>query len=474
MSNFHKQAMNFVYQQVLHRLLGFFNRLERVALQLLIQRLLVAAGGLDRIGSYRIMVIHEGGKECAYTLALLRAAQLSIAGRSPTTFTLRVAVLRQPRITAQVMKRIHVQCSELFLYDDSRVELLLVDEQGVHDLYTVQDTADVSPTMARQQVLMSGHLSQGDVRATFFYGDFLSRAKLYHRACSWGGEVDALIDRRPPTHLDEYAEWVLKVAAQHGYSLSDLQGGEFETAVKMCSRLDDDFKHTLCLPFDTQASPAPVGITIINVFDCLSCEVDVLNSQVLMFVEGVRTSKLLHFEEPQTAAVLLAAHLHGLRSSCKYDVDYDQGASAYLRKTANENRDNFRFKGQLVKALNALLNTPKKFAKLRVLAEQYLEELHGVSDEQLRCSICSPFVNQARGLELFLQQGYPEKLHKISEIRRVLINPEHASEVDLSWLETISGLSLGSLQKLYQMPQSDVNLIATMRAHDPSREAQSL
>lgn len=474
MSHFHKQAMSFVYQQVLHRLLGFFNRLERVALQLLIQRLLVAAGGLDRIGSYRILVIHEGGKECAYTLALLRAAQLSIAGRSPTTFMLRVAVLRQPRITAQVMKRIHVQCSELFLYDDSRVELLLVDEQGVHDLYTGQSPEDVSSATVRQQVLMSGHLSQGDVRATFFYGDFLSRAKLYQQACLWGDAVDALIDRRPPTHLDEYAEWVLKVAVQHGYSLSDLQGGEFEAAVKMCSRLDDDFKHALCLPFGTQTDPWPQGITIINVFDCLSCEIDVLNSQVLMFVEGVRASKLLHFEEPQTAAVLLAAHLHGLRSSCKYGIDYDQGASAYLRKAATENKDNLRFKGQLVKQLNALLNTPKKLNKLRVLAEQYLEELHGVSDEQLRCSICSPFVNQAQGLEHFLQQGYPEKLPKMGEIRRVLIDPEQASEVDLSWLESISGLSLGSLQMLYQMPQSDVNLIATMRAHDPSREVQSL
>ena len=73
-----------------------------------------------------------------------------------------------------------------------------------------------------------------------------------------------------------------------------------------------------------------------------------------------------------------------------------------------------------------------------------------------------------------MQQGYPEKLHKMSDIRRVLINPAHASQVDLCWLEAISGLSLGALQTLYQMPQSDVNLIATMRAHDPSREAQSL
>lgn len=69
MNNFHEQAMGFVYQQVLHRLLGCFSRPERIALQLLIQRLLVAAGGVERIGNYRVMVVHEGGKECAYTLA---------------------------------------------------------------------------------------------------------------------------------------------------------------------------------------------------------------------------------------------------------------------------------------------------------------------------------------------------------------------------------------------------------------------
>ena len=74
MNNFHEQAMSFVYQQMLNRLLGFFSRSERIALQLLIQRLLVAAGGIDRIGHYRVMVVHEGGQESAYSLAFLRAA----------------------------------------------------------------------------------------------------------------------------------------------------------------------------------------------------------------------------------------------------------------------------------------------------------------------------------------------------------------------------------------------------------------
>lgn len=134
MSTFHEQAMSFVYQQVLHRLLGLFNRHERVALQLLIQRLLVAAGGIERIGHFRVMVVHEGGKESAYTLAFLRAAQLSISARAPDTFILRLVVLRQPRLTPSVMTRFQSQCNELFLYDDGRVELLHVDESGAQIL----------------------------------------------------------------------------------------------------------------------------------------------------------------------------------------------------------------------------------------------------------------------------------------------------------------------------------------------------
>lgn len=93
MTNIHEQAMNNVYQQVLQRLLSFFSRAERTALQLLIQRLAVAAGGMEQMGSYKVLAIQSGSRDCCYTLALLRAAQLTIATRAPATFQLRVATL---------------------------------------------------------------------------------------------------------------------------------------------------------------------------------------------------------------------------------------------------------------------------------------------------------------------------------------------------------------------------------------------
>ncbi len=131
MSAIHEQAMNYVYQQVLQRLLGYFSRAERTALQLLIQRLIVAAGGIERISSFKVLVAFGGGKDSAYTLAFVRAAQLSIACRAPGTFNLRVANRRHAGMTPAVMDNIDRSYGALFLYDDPRVEMLVFDNQYV-------------------------------------------------------------------------------------------------------------------------------------------------------------------------------------------------------------------------------------------------------------------------------------------------------------------------------------------------------
>lgn len=82
------------------------------------------------MGRYRVMVVHEGGKECAYTLAFLRAAQLSIAGR----FAAHLYIAHTMRLwmAANMMERIQTQCSELFIYDGGQRGVnVLVDERAL-------------------------------------------------------------------------------------------------------------------------------------------------------------------------------------------------------------------------------------------------------------------------------------------------------------------------------------------------------
>lgn len=476
MSTFHEQAMSFVYQQVLHRLLGLFNRHERVALQLLIQRLLVAAGGIERIGHFRVMVVHEGGKESAYTLAFLRAAQLSISARAPDTFILRLVVLRQPRLTPSVMTRFQSQCNELFLYDDGRVELLHVDESGAQILNRHTLLNERPPELNRMQVLMSGHLSQGEARVTFLYADLLSRAKLFRTACLWGSPVSALIDRRPPQHLGEYAQWMLRVAEHLGYVRPTGYGNAIAEAVHVCTTLDDDFKYLLCQQPPAGEAYQPMtgsGMAIINVFDCLSHETEVLSSPALLFTEGPWPAQTFNIEEPQVAVILIAAHVQGLRSHYQTGNDYCSGVCHYLQNISAENALNERYKGQLTKLICATFNTPKRIQKLRLQMEQYLNDIHGLTNEQLNCLIESPFVEQGAGLVAFLQRHYPDKLQWANDLHHALGAHDEACARHSAWLQSISGLPLGSLQMLYTMRKVDCvagqSLIDLMCTHDPHK-----
>lgn len=481
MNNFHEQAMSFVYQQVLHRLQGFLERTERIALQLLIQRLLVAAGGLERLAQYRVMVVLEGGRECAYTLAFLRAAQLSIAGRHPDTFILRVAILQQPRLTPKVLELIQAQCNELFLYDDHRVELLSVDDNGVRRLDKHMGVITQPSARDRTRMLMSGHLTRGDARGTFFYADLLARAKLFSSAFEWEQPADAVIDRRPPRHLGTFMAWIQRVASQRGHAGQPVNRDDLHASVRLCSCLDDDYKDELCLPSNDQpCSPltACKYITVLNVFDCLFTDIDMFNSRLLTFLRGSFALNDLDLEEPQVAVVVLAAHLQGLRTACEQRLTYSAGVEMYWQQAATQYPPNDRLKGQLIKLLGAAFNTPRRIDKLRLITSRYLDELHGVSEVQLSCLIYSPFVNEGQNLELFLRNCYPDKLQFINEYHQKMIGKPLLTPVDMTWLEHVSGLTLSSLQVLYRMKhiqfREDDSLMTSLWASDPHKQPWAL
>ncbi len=191
MSAIHEQAMNYVYQQVLQRLIGHFNRAERTALQLLIQRIVVAAGGMEQVGDYKVLVAHGGGEVSSYTLALLRAAQLSIAGRAPRTFQLRVATLRHSGMTQGTLDTLHRGYSQLFFHDDPRVELLMVENHQVLPFNHQRPASATGREASQRNMLMMGHLSSGDVRATLCNETYLALGDFYQRVTAWDGGVHA-------------------------------------------------------------------------------------------------------------------------------------------------------------------------------------------------------------------------------------------------------------------------------------------
>jgi len=463
MSAIHEQAMNYVYQQVLQRLIGHFSRAERTALQLLIQRIVVAAGGMEQIGDYKVLVTHGAGAGSSYTLALLRAAQLTMAGRAPRTFQLRVATLRHTGMTQAALDTIHRGYSALFFHDDPRVELLMVENREVLPFNHLRPVSATGREASRQNMLMVGHLTCGDIRATLCNDVYLSMGDFYQRATSWNGGVHALVSGDSSRKQRQYLAWLKKTAQGAGVPVPsrtplDLNGlfahmdewsagyycdayGEHSLAAERCAKEDD--RHL-----------AYVGIA-----DLMN-DVDSESAPLLTQFLGYKPDEFgFHFSHPAYANPLLMAHLSGLQAQCLRDMDYEDGAAGYVRQAAPFMRR---------KHIQDHLINQAGTREGRTLAASHIQALFGLDENQLNCLLFSPFVRHGEQLESFLRQCHPGMLVALPELHKALQGKPVADMLQ-QWACDISGLPITLLQHLYRKrpAPADLYVNAATQASEP-------
>lgn len=480
MSSIHEQAMKYVYQQVLQRLSSYFNRAERTALQLLIQRLIVAAGGIERIGDYRVLVAFSGGKDSAYTVALLRAAQLSIAGRAPATFNLRVANMRHAGMTSAVMDNIHRCYSALFLHDDPRVQLLVVDHQYVQTFE--QDLPFSSPgrEQNRSDMLLGGHLTAGDARTTFCNACYLSMAEFLGRAASWGEGVDAVVSGDSLKEQKQYAAWITRLARHNGQTVSQWHKLGFRTALNTIDSIGQIYYRELygeeSMPADFMLRPLgypgkPTAPAFLPVADLIGFRTDEHWALLTDFL-GFRFDDLaFSFSESDCANPLLMAHMRGLRAQFVQGREYADGIAEYLELAAAMMRRK-RMPTRLIHQALAAYDQADKLEERRALAAGYAQEAFGLNETQLVCLLFAPFVDAGAQLEAFLRCCHPGMLVASADLHRALSGQPAPDQV-VQWLVDVSGLSLKGLQNLYVRPRVDFNddssIIARVRASDPDK-----
>lgn len=475
MSDIHEQAMNYVYQQVLQRLLGYMTRAERTALQLLIQRLIVAAGGLEQISQFRILLPFSGGKDSAYSLALLRAAQLSICTRAPGTFNLRVATMRHSGLSSDVLGNIHRTYSALFLYDDPRVEMLVFDNQYVHAFEPDLPFSSAGREQNRTDMLLAGHLSAGEGRSTFCDSCHLNLADSLSRALTWGEGVGAVASGDPRKEQKQYITWLMRLAQGRGEHTGHWRNQTFQSVMRSLHGLAQDWREALhgepqaIEPLTPPDKPlAPVLVPLNDLFPGRADEHWNLLTEFLEF----RFDDLaFSFSESDCANPLLMAHMQGLRAQFVEHRDYADGIAGYLQHAQRQMR-NKQVPARLIDQALSAYHGESRIEARRVLAAEFAQQAYGLNEAQLVCMLFSPFTDKGLGLEVFLRTCHPGMLVAVADLHRALSGQPAADQV-VQWLLDISGLTLAQLQSLYG--KSRVNfaaadsIIARVRAADPER-----
>lgn len=455
MSTIHDQAMNYVYQQVLQRLLSFFSRAECTALQLLIQRLVVAAGGMDNIGQFKVLVHQSGSRDSCYTLALLRAAQLTIASRAPATFQLRVAALRWNGDSPVALHNLHRSYSALFLYDDPRVELLMVDNREVLAFDHRTPVSDDGREASRINLLLVGHCRTWIEAPQLWDDAYLATAEYYSQIARWNNGVDAMISTETKSSQQHFLEGLNRAMQRVAIAGPGLVHSGFEALFPLLDGLGDDFYRELRAE-DDRTAWRPEGefeacrrTSFIDINDMMVGKLEDRWPLLGEFLGFEPDDRALYQGEAVFADPLISAHVQGLYARFIEGRTYEAGIDDYLRNTLADMRRQ-QVAESVCEHLLSCFDNVRQPEHLRMHAEDYLLHGFGLNETQLVCLLFAPFIDSGRGLERFLRNCHPGMLVAMPDLHRAL-QGLHAPEQVLKWIMEVSGLPVRLVIRLYAM-----------------------
>jgi hypothetical protein len=453
MSAIHEQAMIHVYQQILQRLLGFYSRAERTALQLLIQRLIVAAGGIDRIGDYRVLMVQNGSRDSFYVLTALRAAQLSIAGRNPVTFSLRVATPRLGGSSQSTLENIHRCNSALFLYDDPRVELLMTDNREVVPFNHKRKFSVAGPDANRLDMLVLGHLRSFDNLSEVGDDGYLAMAEFYRHMARWEMGVDSLVSSDTPRQQKQFMSGLRRATRKIGLTLDNCYG--FDSLFTQLDALGDDLHgnfygheaHDAWRPQGSFQARRRVGY--IGVHDLIVEHSEETNWPLFNEFLRVRTDGLIaSASENEYLTPHLSAHLHGLQAGYGQGRSYEAGYGDYVQRTLMILHRKHPPE-QACEQARKLFGPPSAVVEHRARAVIELQTKLGLNETQLVCMLFAPFVGKGAGLAHYLRCCHPGMLVAIPDLHMALQGEIVADQV-VHWMIDVSGLSVDMLASLYR------------------------
>ena len=455
MTSIHDQAMNHVYQQILQRLLGFFSRAERTALQLLIQRLIVAAGGMERLADYKVLAIQTGSRDSCYTLALLRAAQLSIAGRAPTTFQLRVASLQHNGVSATALQNIHNSCSALFLYDDLRVEVLRVDNREVLPFTQPTPISEAGREVNRLNLLMVGHRRDSDDGLELWDNGFLATGEFYGQVARWDGGVDALVSSETPRQQKHFLYGFKRATAKAGFLPPQCTEKGYEDLFTLLDELGPEcylgFEPELMQP---QWRPAELFETcrraiLIDIHDMLVSNLEERWPLLTEFLGFQPDGLMAYASDNEFVSLELSAHVRGLQACFMHGDSYESGVAEFFQRALVMMRRKQLSDGVCQQAAQVFGQITTD-AEQRALGAAHAQKSLGLSDAQLVCLLFAPFVNKGAGLEDFLRRCHPGMLIAVPDLHRAM-QGHAAPEQILQWMVDVSGMPVALIGKLYRM-----------------------
>ncbi|HEX6341980.1 hypothetical protein [Umezawaea sp.] len=457
----------------------YLSEVELAGVDAIGAKLVQAAGGVDELADYKVMVAYGGGKDSTYVVAFVRAVQLRLRLDHDRTFVMRVANMRHAGVPQAVMDNIDRVYRVLGLLDDERAELLTVDHTEVRPFRRDLPMPDRLRAVNRLDVLMNGHRSAGDGRPTFCNSCNLAVADFYGRVVWWRGGVDAVMTGDSRREQALYAAWIRRLAVECGIDVASTRGMGFGAVLTALRGIGEAYVREL-FGEDSAAELAEREVSagdpssepvFMSIYDLVGYRVHDHWKLIVDFL-GFRFDDLaFSFTESDCGNPSLMAHLRGLRARYVAGRTYEEGVTEYLRLAEQLMRMK-EMPDELIRLATGRYGTPEGMAERRRIAEEFAGDAFDLSEDALVAMVFSPFTDGGERLRAFLERCHPARLGDEPALRAVLRGDSDDPDA-VAWLEGVSALSVARLRTLYRSALVDFHdkesMIARVRAGDPHK-----
>ncbi|MFJ7095849.1 PqqD family protein [Streptomyces mirabilis] len=463
-------------------LTGFLSDVELDGIKATGERLIEAAGGVDGLPDYKVMVAYGGGKDSTYVVAFVRAVQLHLAQNFDRTFTMRVTNMRHAGVPLAVMENIDRVYRALGLLDDERAELLTVDHTLVRPFRVDLPLPERLIAINRLDVLMNGHRAAGDGRPTFCNSCNLAVADFYGRAAWFDGGVDAVMTGDSRREQLLYSAWIMRLAKASGVDVDECRRMGFQGILTALRGIGDTYFRDL-FGDNSEAEIAERQVStgdralqpeFISIYDLVSYRVDDHWDLIVDFLGFQFDDLAFSFSESDCANPNLMAHLRGLRTQYVHKRTYDDGISEYL-ELAEELMRKKEMPQNLIELALSRYDSAEKMAHRRQLSADFARDAFGLSEDALVAMVFSPFTDRGERLQAFLDRCHPTMSAESDRLHAVL-RADAAADADteaVSWLEKVSELTIAQMRTLYGSLLEDFSnpgsIISRVRAGDPHK-----
>ncbi|MGN5380567.1 hypothetical protein ACQ4WX_35745 [Streptomyces lasalocidi] len=369
------------------RLLGYLSEVEIAGVKATGEQIIDAAGGLDQLPQYKLMVAYGGGKDSTYVVAFVRAVQLYLQDSFDRTFVMRVANMRHAGVPQSVMDNIDRVYRALGLLEDERVELITVDHTLIRPFQRVLPLPERMIAINRVDVLMNGHRSAGDGRPTFCNSCNLSVADFYGRAAWWQGGVDAVVTGDSRREQLLYSAWILRLAKASGIDVEQCRKMGFQGLLIALRGIGDAYFREL-FGDDAEAELSEREVStggrsvqpeFISIYDHVSYRVHDHWDLIVDFLGFQFDDLAFSFSESDCANPNLMAHLRGLRTQYVQNRTYEDGITEYLH-LGKELMEKKEMPEHLAQLVLDRYDSPEKMGQRRRLSADFARDAFGLEE----------------------------------------------------------------------------------------------